>query len=137
MSCVGPVVRIAPGQYSIDDPSAVKAIYGIGKSFPKSPWYTASSSPTAAFPDLFTDLNSSRHAANRRLVANLYSSTSLRAMEPSVDECIDLFVTRMTELSKSQKSFDLQFWMQCYAFDVIGQITVSPLPTPCNYGFVF
>lgn len=125
MAFVGPVVRIAPGQYSIDDPSAVKVIYGIGKSFAKASWYTASSSPTAPFPDLFTDLNTSRHAANRRLVANLYSSTSLRSMEPSVDECIDLLVTRMTELSKSQTAFDLQFWMQCYAFDVIGQITVG------------
>ncbi|CAK7223636.1 hypothetical protein SBRCBS47491_005275 [Sporothrix bragantina] len=121
----GPVVRIAPNQYSIDDPNAVKAIYGIGKSFPKSSWYTASSSPNPAFPDLFTDLNASRHAANRRLVANLYSSTSLRAMEANVDECIDLFVVRIEELAKSQKTFDLQFWMQCYAFDVIGQITVG------------
>lgn len=46
-------------------------------------------------------------------------------MESAVDECVDLFVDRMSELSRNGKSFDLQFWMQCYAFDVIGQITAS------------
>jgi len=29
----GPVVRIAPGQYSIDDPAAVAILYGAGKNF--------------------------------------------------------------------------------------------------------
>jgi hypothetical protein len=48
-------------------------------------------------------------------------------MESAVDECVDLLVDRMSELSRSGKSFDLQFWMQCYAFDVIGQITASTL----------
>jgi hypothetical protein len=31
----GPVVRIAPGQYSIDDPAAVAILYGARKSFIK------------------------------------------------------------------------------------------------------
>lgn len=31
----GPVVRIAPQQFSIDDPNAVKTIYSIGKPFMK------------------------------------------------------------------------------------------------------
>ncbi|KAH7133866.1 cytochrome P450 [Dactylonectria macrodidyma] len=125
MSHQGPVVRIAPNQFSLDDPNAIKAIYGIGKPFAKSHWYKASSDPKAPFPDLFTDRNPARHSANRRLVANLYSATSLRAMEGSVDDCIDLFLARMSELARSGESFDMQFWMQCYAFDVIGQITVG------------
>lgn len=32
----GPVVRIAPGQYSIDDPEAAKIIYGHGSQFTKA-----------------------------------------------------------------------------------------------------
>jgi hypothetical protein len=35
----GNVVRIAPDHYSIDDPDAIKQIYGIGSKFPKSEWY--------------------------------------------------------------------------------------------------
>ncbi|KAL6354975.1 hypothetical protein LRP88_12333 [Fusarium phalaenopsidis] len=127
MRTTGPVVRIAPNQFSFNDPDAIKTIYGIGKPFIKSSWYKASSDPNAQFKDLFTDQNAARHSANRRLVANLYSVTSLRTMESAVDECVDLLVDRMSELSRSGKSFDLQFWMQCYAFDVIGQITASTL----------
>ncbi|KAM5354813.1 hypothetical protein ACJ41O_001459 [Fusarium nematophilum] len=124
----GSIVRIAPGQYSINDPRAMKQIYGIGKGFAKasiSAWYTASSAADAPFKDLFTDTNSARHAANRRLVANLYSTTTLRSMEPDVEDCIRLCVNRLEGMAKSGVSLDLQFWMQCYAFDVICQITVG------------
>jgi hypothetical protein len=31
----GPIVRIAPNEYSIDDPDAIKTIYGHGTSFVK------------------------------------------------------------------------------------------------------
>lgn len=34
-SLPGPIVRIAPNEYSIDDPAAVKLIYGSGKGFVK------------------------------------------------------------------------------------------------------
>ncbi|KAI8669749.1 hypothetical protein NCS57_00791000 [Fusarium keratoplasticum] len=121
----GPIVRIAPNQFSIDDPEATKVIYGLAKGFVKSEWYKASGDPFAPHTDLFTDLNPTRHASNRRLVANLYSATSLRNMEGDVDECIDMLVTRLDQLAKSRQAFDLQFWMQSYAFDVIGQITLG------------
>ncbi|KAK1856650.1 hypothetical protein CCHR01_00620 [Colletotrichum chrysophilum] len=118
-------VRIAPNQYSIDDPAVIKTIYGIGKGFPKAAWYEASSAPNPPWCDLFTDRNSARHAANRRIVANLYSVTTLKDMEPEVEDCIRQFVSRLTHLSKSGGILDLQFWMQCYAFDVISQITLG------------
>lgn len=61
------------------------------------------------------------------MVANLYSATSLRKMETDIDECVEIFLTRLTEFARKGKGniLDLQFWMQCYAFDVIGRLTVS------------
>ena len=35
----GPIVRVAPNMYSIDNPAAIKIIYGINSKFPKSEWY--------------------------------------------------------------------------------------------------
>jgi hypothetical protein len=35
----GKIVRIAPDHYSIDDPDAIKQVYGIGTKFAKSEWY--------------------------------------------------------------------------------------------------
>ncbi|KAG4430968.1 hypothetical protein IFR05_013555 [Cadophora sp. M221] len=121
----GPVVRIAPNEYSIDDPEATKEIYGLGSHFVKSPWYVASGNPDPhATADLFTDLDPKRHAVNRRKVASLYSMTNLVQMEPFVDDCTGILVKRFTEFAHRGEGVDMGHWLQCYAFDVIGHVTV-------------
>lgn len=63
---IGPVVRIAPNEVSLDDPEAVKQIYGHATEFKKAPWYYASGGihPEVSI-DLFTDTDEKRHAKNR------------------------------------------------------------------------
>ncbi|KAL2670519.1 hypothetical protein Neosp_014307 [[Neocosmospora] mangrovei] len=77
--------------------------------------------PNAEFKDLFTDQNAARHSANRRLVANLYSVTSLRAMESDVDECVDIFLDRMAELSRSGKSLH-DYLKYCAVIGVVNEL---------------
>ncbi|GME41742.1 Cytochrome P450 [Neofusicoccum parvum] len=121
----GPIVRIAPTYYSIDDPSAVRTIYGHGTQFTKGPWYFASGNPQSDISDLFTDRDAKRHSANRRKVASLYSMTSLLKMEEAVDDCVGLMEARFREHASNGRTINLQHWLQCYAFDVIGAITVA------------
>jgi hypothetical protein len=111
------VVRIAPNEVSLDDPEAVKVIYGHATEFIKAPWYYASGGihPEVNGYDLFTDRDEKRHAANRRKVANAYSMTALLEMEPFVDGCSSLFVTRLGEFADNKSTFDLGHWLQCYA----------------------
>lgn len=137
------MVRIAPNEYSIDDPEATKEIYGLGSHFvkvclkfckviychafniSKSPWYIASGNPDPhATADLFTDLDPKRHAVNRRKVASLYSMTNLVQMEPFVNDCTGILVKRFTEFAQRGEGVDMGHWLQCYAFDVIGHVTV-------------
>ncbi|KAJ0119871.1 putative L-asparaginase 4 [Fusarium oxysporum f. sp. albedinis] len=35
----GPIVRIGPNKCSVDDPSSLKVIYGLGRPFVKSDYY--------------------------------------------------------------------------------------------------
>lgn len=50
--------------------------------------------------------------------------TSLVSYEPYVDLCSDVFSQRLAEMSDgASAAVDMGHWMQCYAFDVIGQIT--------------
>jgi len=121
----GPIVRIAPNEYSVDDPEAIKTIYGHASKFVKAPWYYASGSPDPHLADVFTERDPQLHAAKRRKIANLYSTTTLLRMEDSVNDCVRLMIDRFNELSDKRATFNMQHWMQCYAFDVIGQITVS------------
>lgn len=92
----------------------------------KSPWYIASGSADSHAPaDLFTDRNPNRHAANRRKVASVYSMTTLTHLEPFVDGCSELLRTRFREFAEQGKTINMAHWMQCYAFDVVGELTVG------------
>lgn len=52
--------------------------------------------------------------------------SSLVSYEPYVNNCIDIFTNRLRMCTKSGETIDLSKWFQYYAFDVIGEITVSP-----------
>ncbi|KAJ9641627.1 hypothetical protein H2204_002689 [Knufia peltigerae] len=121
----GPIVRIAPHYYSIDDMNAISTIYGHGTHFVKGKWYIASAPPTNKVPNLFTELDPDVHSAVRRKVASLYSMTSLVAMEPNAVECAQLLIEKFTSLAESGKPINLQVWLQYFAFDTIALITLS------------
>jgi cytochrome P450 len=51
--------------------------------------------------------------------------SSLMTYEPYVDDCARIFCQRLDERSKAGVALDMGHWFQCYAFDVIGEITLS------------
>jgi hypothetical protein len=65
--------------------------------------------------------NLAEHKRVKATVASAYSVSSLRQLEPLVDECTSLFMDGMSDLAG--KPVDLGEWLQWYAFDVIGNIT--------------
>ncbi|KAI0441043.1 cytochrome P450 [Xylaria telfairii] len=119
----GGIIRYGPNRYSFSDPEALGTIYGHGARFAKSDWYNAWASPAADGWNLFADRSIQRHANTRRQLQNTYSMTSLVSYEPYVNVCSELFSQRLSEMSKAGKPVDMGHWLQCYAFDVIGQIT--------------
>lgn len=119
----GEIVRIAPGYYSIATPN--KTVYGIGSKFPKGDWYQGWKHPSPEKWTLFPDQDMKRHAETRKRFQGLYTMTSLLSYEPYVDSCIDIFLEKLTCFAQSGVTIDLAHWFQCYAFDVIGEITYS------------
>lgn len=119
------VVRIAPQMYSIDDPTMVRAIYGVSSPFPKSKWYDAFGDPRVPNHNLFSARDRVVHGVMRRKVANIYAMSTIKSYEPRVDSCIDLLLQRLDDFAGSGQVFDLSVYLRCYAFDVIGAITVS------------
>ncbi|KAK1499348.1 hypothetical protein CCUS01_00072 [Colletotrichum cuscutae] len=101
------IVRIGPRMYSVDDPAMARVIYGISSPLPKSGCAR----------------DRAVHGLMRRKVASMYSMSTIKSYEPYVDSCIALLLKRFDEFAESGETFDLQQWMQCYAFDVIGEIT--------------
>jgi cytochrome P450 len=119
----GPVVRVAPGYFSISTPD--KTVYGIGSKFSKGDWYQAWKHPSPDRWTLFPDQDIKRHAETRKRFQSLYSMSSLLSYEPYVDECVELFVDKLSQFAREGTRIDLAHWFQCYAFDVIGSITYS------------
>ena len=115
----GPVVRLGPNEYSIDDPDAAKIIYGHGRPFMKSAWYYASGNVDQVHKfDLFSDQNAKRHSESRRKIASAYSMTSLLKMEGFVDNCSKILVEKFSGFAAKGEVINLGRWLQCYAFDV-------------------
>ncbi|TVY12611.1 Pisatin demethylase [Lachnellula arida] len=121
----GPIVRIAPGEYSLDDVNAAKIIYGHVRSpsVARAPWYSAWAPPDPNKANLFSDLNPHRHAFQRRKFASAYSMSTLVSYEQYVNDCTALLIQRFDELAHSHQIINFYHWLQCYAFDVIGEIT--------------
>ncbi|KID78346.1 Pisatin demethylase [Metarhizium brunneum] len=121
----GRVVRIAPNMYSIDAPEAVGTVYGIASKMPKSDWYEGWKHPSPDRWTLFPDRDIQRHAETRRRFQGLYSMSSLVSYEGYVNECTDILQRRLSEFARHGSIIDMTHWFQCYAFDVIGNITYS------------
>ncbi|KAJ5533568.1 pisatin demethylase [Penicillium frequentans] len=127
----GSVVRLSPDTYSIDDPEAIRLIYGAGSAFTKAPFYYAFGNPDKVHADLFSELDNGRHAIKRRKLASLYSMSSLVNYEAAIDEINSELCEKMNSFATTGTPFQFPTWMQFYAFDVIGKITVGE-----SFGFL-
>ncbi|KAJ2987475.1 hypothetical protein NUW58_g4482 [Xylaria curta] len=125
----GPVVRIGPNELSVGDPEAFRQIYRASKAFPKGACYSVIQG-TRPF-DLANERNEKIHGAQRRLVARPYSMDSTKRFEPQIDVLLDTLLRQLDGFAKTSQVFDLGFWIQLYAFDVIGTVSFSK-----PFGFV-
>ncbi|KAH7134870.1 putative P450 monooxygenase [Dendryphion nanum] len=124
-----PVIRLGPNLYSLSKPD--KSVYGIKSKMPKSSWYEGWKHPHPERWTLFTDRDNKRHGQTRRLVANMYAMSALVSYEKYVDECTGIFQARLDEIASLGQYVDMAHWFQCYAFDMIGNVTYGK-----RYGFL-
>ncbi|KAG8526139.1 uncharacterized protein KY384_000132 [Bacidia gigantensis] len=108
----GPIVRIAPNEYSVDDPEAAQ----------NSPWYLGFANPTAE-QHVFTIQDVKHHAARLRQVKNLFQLGALMKFENHVDRMMNVFLNQLETFAKQDQSFDLAEWFNLFSFDTIGAMT--------------
>lgn len=119
----GKVVRTAPHQYSIDDPDALKIIYGRRSQFNKSDFYAASELP--GHPNLFSQRDPAQHDHDRKKFNFALTMTAISSYETYIDDCIDLLCKRLHEQVDSARTVDMAWRLHCFSFDVIGAISFS------------
>ncbi|CAK7208760.1 hypothetical protein SCUCBS95973_000211 [Sporothrix curviconia] len=71
-------------------------------------------------------MDEAKHTRLTRPVQGAYAMSSLIEFEPLIDSTSRAFVTQMEQrFAKQNKICPLDQWMQMYAFDVTGEVTVS------------
>lgn len=121
----GDVVRLSPNRYSIRGADNIKKIYGLGSKFEKSAFYSPFGTPDPNARDVFSERNSQKHSLTRRQMSSMYSMSSLVSYEPVVESASAYFCEQLERLASQGNEFDLFEWMQYYAFDTIGELTVG------------
>lgn len=101
----GKVVRVAPNQYSIDDPEAVKMIYSRNSAFPKSEFYQAFGIP--GLDNIFITRSNDYHTHSRKKYHTFYTMSTMTTYEHYVDETLDVFVHKMREIASSGITVDM------------------------------
>ena len=71
----------------------------------------------------FAEIDPAAHSQIKSRVSQIYSMSSMRHLEPMIEDCTKLFMETMSELS--DHPVNLGEWLQFYAFDVIGAITFN------------
>ncbi|KAI1296154.1 cytochrome P450 [Xylaria venustula] len=125
----GHVVRIGPRELSVGDPEAFLQIYRIANAFPKSASYSVVQGSRPF--DLTGERNEKTHTAQRKLVARPYSMASTKKLEPQLDELVSNLLRKLDVLAAEPQAIDLGYWLQLFAFDVIGAVSFSK-----PFGFV-
>lgn len=117
----GPIVRNGPNEVSIADLSAIKTIYGAGTKFRKSDWYSVWQGHRKF--DLFAERDEKLHGKQRSSISSAYAMTSLRDLEPYVDDTVVRFMDAMSE--RQDQVVDIGKWAQLFAFGKQHQIPTS------------
>ncbi|KAK7531523.1 putative cytochrome P450 oxidoreductase [Phyllosticta citribraziliensis] len=123
----GPLVRINPNKISVADPREIRNIYGLNKGFTKTAFYPIQSIiyQRQFQVNLFSVRDEDYHRHMKRAVANAYSMTALLDKEDAVDDCIRLFMEKLTGFAEKNQPVDLGMWLQLFAFDVVGELSFS------------
>ncbi|KAH6658877.1 cytochrome P450 family protein [Truncatella angustata] len=123
----GTLVRVGPNEVSTADIESLKTIYGAGNDFRKSDWYSVWQGSRKW--DLFSERNEDIHRSQRRLVSHIYSLSSMKKLEPYVDNAITFFLTKLSTMEGQR--IDVNKWVRLFAYDVIGEVTFSK-----RFGFI-
>ena len=91
---------------------ALHAIYGPGSTCEKSDWFKVFQSNRQF--DLVSERDRHKHAEHRRLVAQIYSATSLQGQEKYIDATLEQLFCQFDR--KLDQPFDISAWIQYWSF---------------------
>ncbi|KAL8992639.1 MAG: hypothetical protein Q9169_006945 [Polycauliona sp. 2 TL-2023] len=120
----GRIVRIAPNEYSIDDPEAAKVIFRARDQLEKAQWYHVFTAPGEP-EGVFAIRANGKHNERRRQVNEFYTTNSVHQISYRIDDVSRLFFKKLANRATSEPdtSFDLCQMIKFYAYDALANLT--------------
>ncbi|KAH8163969.1 hypothetical protein CIB48_g4253 [Xylaria polymorpha] len=116
----GPVVRVGPDEVDVTDLATVKIIHRVKADFVKTDFYKGIG---YAKENIIGTQNVDFHRQHRKLLSQPMSESSLKAMQPQIEEKVHLAIKRMGEEMQTKKLVDVYKWWMFMTTDIIGQLT--------------
>lgn len=127
----GDYVRYGPNTLSINNPAALKAIYGHRANVRKSDFYLSFPAVPGAF-STHTAMDLKMHARKRRVMSHAFSDAALRGVEDFVLEHVSAYINALTDRfnrpndarhdSKWTEPKNISTWSTYLGFDVMGDL---------------
>ncbi|TID14100.1 pisatin demethylase / cytochrome P450 monooxygenase [Venturia nashicola] len=127
----GNAVRIGPNTIMLSEQGQFDKILGFKEDFVKSDAMKVWTPMQDGKPvgSIVSTRDRKVHANLKRPIAGIYSMSNAITFEPGVDDTIKYFLKRLDETfmtgSNAGKSCDIDNWVQYFAFDVVGEFTLS------------
>lgn len=120
----GPIVRIAPNEYSFDDPEAAKVIFRTRNQLEKAQWYHVFTAPGEP-PGMFTMANNQQHLERRRQVNEFYTAAALNALAYRADHVNRIFFDKLGRRANCDGDIPLDICklVNFYAYDALANLT--------------
>lgn len=121
----GPIVRTAPNQLSIADPTEIKKLYGTGTQFVKSRFYALSEAYDDAglIPDTFVLNDAGLHSRMKRNASNAYAMHGLVQMEPCIEPVTQRFLEILQAYATRKEPVPMDKLLKNYTMDAIFALT--------------
>lgn len=121
----GTFVRYGPNTLSINDPAALKAIYGHRANVRKSDFYLSFYAAPGVF-STHTALDRAAHARKRRVMSHAFSDAALKGVEDYVLTYVRSYVDKLAGGSTKSTwtpAKDVSEWSSYLGFDVMGDLS--------------
>lgn len=120
----GPVVRVGPNEISFNTLSALRAIYGAGSPFERTPFYRMFD--VYGTPNLFTFASGKDHRERKKLVSHVYANqTILGAEQTKLVQQKVLGYMQMLEREPAAAS-EIFSSLHYFSFDTISEFVYGP-----------
>ncbi|KAH8648213.1 cytochrome P450 [Tricladium varicosporioides] len=118
----GPIIRIAPNELHISDPSIYLDITKVGSHFIKDPtFYKFMALPST----VIGEIDPSKHRTRRLVLSPAFSPSRILALSPMILQKTNQLLARYEEISERGEAINIFSSSKAFTMDIISQIVLG------------